>query len=411
MGRKGDLLELIDGAPIGVHSLTGSIWKWTHHERSLRANEALARQSNANISTARLSFGGPPEETSDEHIRVVVALPDRWHIESVEPGRRPRRSHSMGWTPQLHHRIVPDGTVFGDTDVGLLIYPGIAFQRALRLGDPVEDEVAGRRCWKVDATVGRGRHSMRMLPISLSLGGLDHSFWFDGVTGIVLRHVGLVDDEPWSITEFKEVRVNPALTDLDFQFVAPPGCSVERQIDQLIRTAEARGVDLTGVDREDLQAVQAAYQSVMPNNQATSEVRLAMQKAKHVPVGDPPEDEVGARESIEYAFNHLGETDEDGVALVNVQGGRDLPGPLREAQRRVPGAGDNPATLIVDDIKFLRPDEAVVWFSVEVNGERFPMVNGREGRVVKIGERWLIEHATIADLLGFAGVVVPPPNE
>ena len=74
-----------------------------------------------------------------------------------------------------------------------------------------------------------------------------------------------------------------------------------------------------------------------------------------------------------------------------------------------------PATTLpascVDDIKFLRPDEAVVWFSVEVNGERFPMVNGREGRAVKVDGRWLIEHATIADLLGFAGVSVPPPDE
>jgi hypothetical protein len=46
-----------------------------------------------------------------------------------------------------------------------------------------------------------------------------------------------------------------------------------------------------------------------------------------------------------------------------------------------------------------------------VNGERFPMVNGQEGRAVKVGDRWMIAHATIADLLGFAGVVVPPTEE
>ena len=52
-----------------------------------------------------------------------------------------------------------------------------------------------------------------------------------------------------------------------------------------------------------------------------------------------------------------------------------------------------------------------MWYSVEVDGQRFPMANGREGRAVKIGDRWLIEHASIADLLGFAGVVVPAPEE
>jgi hypothetical protein len=261
--------------------------------------------------------------------------------------------------------------------------------------------------------VNRSQTIGRFNPVLMRLGGIDHTFWFDAATGIVLRHVGMIDDEPCTITEFKEIRINPPLTDLDFEFLPPPDAVLTRQVDHLIQIAEARGVDLTGVDRDDLQAVQEAFHQAMRPDQPTPEARLEMQKAKHVPVGDPPEDEPSARESIEYAFNHLGETDDDGVALVNVQSGRDLAGPLSEAQKRVPGAGDNPATasLMVDDIKFLRSDEAVVWFSVEVNGERFPMVNGREGRAVKVGGRWMIERATIADLLGFAGVVVPPPEE
>jgi hypothetical protein len=30
---------------------------------------------------------------------------------------------------------------------------------------------------------------------------------------------------------------------------------------------------------------------------------------------------------------------------------------------------------------------------------------------VKVGDRWLIEHATIADLLSFGGATVPAPEE
>ena len=411
MGSKGDLLELIDGAPIGVHTLSASIWKWTHHERARKANEALARQSNVNVSTATLSFGGPPEETSDEHLRVVVAPPDRWHIESES--RVDVRDGRTRWIGHPTHitELSLDETAFTDTDIGLLVYPGTHFLGALRFGDPVEDEVAGRRCWKVDATTELGRHAMRMFPITMGLGGISHTFWIDAITGIVLRLVGLADDEAWSITEFKEVRINPPLSDLDFQFVAPPDGTVERRVDQLIRMAEVRGIDLSGVDREDPQAVQDAVHSMMRPNNQPAESQLKMQRAKHVPVSDPPDDEAAARESIEYAFNQLGEVDEARSVLVNVQSGRGLVGPLQEAQKRVPGAADNPARLMVDDIKFLRPDEAVVWFSVEVNGQRFPMVNGREGRAVKVDGRWLIEHATIADLLGFAGVAVPSPDE
>ena len=297
-----------------------------------------------------------------------------------------------------------------DTEIGMLMTPGSQLMGALRFREPAEDIVAGRPCLKVSATLHRGHRVGRFNPDEVRFGGIDHTYWFDEVTGVVLRHVGLVDDEPCTIIEFKEVRVNPPLTDLDFLFIAPPDAIVERQVDQMVRMEERRDVDLTGVDREDPRAVQAAMYDMMRANGPTPEVGLTLQKAKHVPVGASPADEAAARESIEHAFNHLGDVDEDGLALVNVQSGRGLVGPLREAQKRVPGAADVPASLIVDDVKFLRLDEAIVWYSVDVNGERFPMVNGREGRAVKVGDRWLIEHATIADLVEFAGIVVPPPE-
>ena len=411
MGSKGDLLELIDDAPIGVSTLSGSVWKWTHHERSRRANEALARKINWNITTAAMSFGGPNEETNDEHLRIMVAPPGRWRIESEE--RVDVRDGRTRWVGQPTYitELSLDDTVLNDTDIGYLVFPGAQLLGALRFASPVEDAVAGRPCWKVEASTKIGRNATWQFPSIMQPGGIDHTFWLDLVTGIVLRHVGIVDGEPWSITEFKEVRINPPLTDLDFRFVGPPGSSFERRVDQLIHSAEMRGVDLTGVDREDPEAVQKALHDLMRPNEPTAEAHREFQKAKHVPTADPPDDEEAARESIVWAFNHLGDLDEGGQVLVNVQSGRGLVEPLKEAQKRVPGAADGPASLIVDDIKFLGPDGAVVWFSVEVNGERFPMVNGREGRAVKVGERWLIEHATIADLLEFAGQVVPTPNE
>jgi outer membrane lipoprotein-sorting protein len=411
MGRKGDLLELIDGAPIGVRTLTGSVWKWTHPDRSQRALTELTRSHGGSVSIAR--FGSSVGETTDEHIRVWLSIPDRWRFESEE--QVDLRNGATRWigssthiTEMTHHE-----STLEETEIGLLVAPGDQLLGALRFGEPTDDVVAGRPCLKVSASITWDHAARRFNPQFVRLGAIDHTFWFDEATGIALRHVGLVDDEPCTIIEFTEIRINPPLTDLDFEFVPPPDAVVTRQVEVFLQMAEARGVDLSGVDREDLQAVQEAFHRSMRPDQPTPESRLEMQKAKHVPVGDPPDDEVAARESIEYAFNNLGETDADGDSLVNVQSARGLVGPLQEAQKRVPGAGDNPATasLIVDSIRFLRSDEAVVWFSVEVNGERFPMVNGREGRAVKVGDRWMIEHATIADLLGFAGVVVPPPEE
>jgi hypothetical protein len=409
MGRKGDLLELIDGSPIGVTTLTGSVWTWTHHERSQRAFEELTRGRGVSVGLAR--FGDPPGETSDQHVHVWLDLPDRWRFESGHQlDLRNGPTRWVGSSTQITE-LTHDLGGLEETEIGRLITSGSRLLGALRFGEPAEEFVAGRPCLKVDATVDTGPGARRLLPGAVRLRGVDHTYWFDATTGIVLRHVGLIDGDPCSITEFKEVRINPPLTDVEFEFVPPPAAVVTRQVDHLIRMAELRGIDLTGVDREDPQAVQAAVHDMMRPDQPAPEALLELQMAKHVPLGAGPDDEAAARESIGYAFEHLGEDDGDGVELVNVQSGRGLVGPLAEAQKRVPGAADGPASLLVDGIKFLRADEAVVWFSVEVNGVRFPMVNGREGRAVKVGDRWLIEHATIADLLRFAGVVVPPLEE
>jgi len=73
MGRKGDLLELIDGAPIGVSTLTGSVWKWTHREQQQRAFMELACTHGGARGIAR--FGGPVGETSDQRFRYLATFP------------------------------------------------------------------------------------------------------------------------------------------------------------------------------------------------------------------------------------------------------------------------------------------------------------------------------------------------
>ena len=102
---------------------------------------------------------------------------------------------------------------------------------------------------------------------------------------------------------------------------------------------------------------------------------------------------------------------EDGSTLVNVHGGQNLAELLKRAATRVPSGDSSAVKMVVDDVLFLRPDEAVVWFGVEVDGQRFAMVDGREGRAVLVDGRWMIEHATMIDLIGFAGVSWHPPGQ
>ena len=215
----------------------------------------------------------------------------------------------------------------------------------------------------------------------MRLGGIDHTFWFDVGTGVVLRHVGLIDGEPCATAEFKDVRVNQPIPDETFRFVPPPDAVVEPQVLEFLR---------------------------MPP--PLPEARLEAQRAKHVPLGRPPVDQAAARSAIEYAYAHYMEGDDTGEVLVNIQEGRGLAELLQQAGRRIPGRPEGEARFLVDHIKFLRPDEAVVWFSLEIAGTRIGIVNGREGRAVLVDGRWMIEHATIVDLVGMAGVVVPPTS-
>jgi hypothetical protein len=407
MGLKGDFFELIDGAPHNLLSLRGSLWKWRHHDRRRRAVEQMARRGGGSVSR----FGGEPDtETTDEHLRLWLGATHRWRIES--DSRIDVKDGHTRWIGGLSHVVEDDDDTssLDDTEVGILLRPGFHLLGLLHFDFPIETEVDGRRCLKVDATTDLSHRFPRPMALGMRLGGIDHQFWFDLDTGIILRHVGLVDGDPCAISEFKDLVINERIPDEDFAFIPPPDATVERRIDQLLRTAEMRGADLADVDTGDPAAVQAAIHSTMNPGQPAPEVVIEKRRAKHVPMGDPPEDEATARTSIEYAYSHHAEVDASGANLVNVQMGSGLAGPLGQAARRIPGNPSGTPKIVVDDIKFLRPDEAVVWFSVEVDGNRLQFVNGREGRAVLVGDRWLVEHATLADLLGMAAVQVPPPS-
>jgi hypothetical protein len=329
------------------------VWKWTHHERSQRVFTELTRPHGASVGIAR--FGGSVGETTDEHLRVWLNLPDQWRFESDDHVNL--RNGATRWIGGSTHitELAHDETTLEDTEIGMLMMPGSQLMGALRFGEPTNDLIAGRPCLKVSATLDRGHGARRFNPVDVRLGCIDHTYWFDEVTGIALRLDGLIDDEPCTIIGFKEVEGQPSPHRPRLPVHRTPRCDRRTTGRLLVRMAEIRGVDLTGVDREDLQAVQAAMHGMRRSNQPAPEIRLTLQKAKHVPVGDPPADGASARESIDYAFTHHDEVDESGEDLVNVQRGRGLAGPHREAQRRVPAGPDSTAKIVLDDVKPVRP--------------------------------------------------------
>jgi hypothetical protein len=218
--KRGDLYDLIDRAPVGLGSFNASLWKWTHRERSARAIERL---SNGRAMVHLIGSAGPIRDTDDEHEQVWLVLPDKWRIESGD--RIDLRNGSSRWNDRLNHIIESQDMAVGldQTDLGIMIEPGTHLMGAIRFEDPTEDEIGGRRCWRTNASTAvmgpEHRHHLNVL--SMRLGGIDHQFWFDAETGIILRHVGLIDDQPCSIAEFTSVTINQPI----------PGCRGRRSVD------------------------------------------------------------------------------------------------------------------------------------------------------------------------------------
>jgi outer membrane lipoprotein-sorting protein len=406
VGDKGDLFELIDEAPVNLRTFQATLWTWRHHERARQAVEASVQHTGGSV--AHMMVGsGPIEETSDTHEQIAIQLPNRWRIDGTD--RIEISDGSSRWVGRSGHitHLTSDQPDIDSTELGPMIHPGAFLFGQLQFAMPGIDQIAGRDTWRVEARPNTIRAMGR--PIPMTLGGIEQIFWFDAETGIVLRHVGLFEEQPCTIHEFSNLSLNQPLGEEMFQYDPRPGEKVETQADQLLRMADHRGIDLGEVDRKDPKSIQAALSASM-RGQPTTEQMAQRRRDKHVPVGAPPADQAEARHQIEYAFGHLDEVGADGTTLVNVQSGEKMADLLTQARRRLPNSDPTAVKTVVDDVLFLRSDAAVIWFGIEVDGQRFPMVNGREGRAVLLDDRWLVERATVVDLLGFAGVSYPPNN-
>ena len=104
----------------------------------------------------------------------------------------------------------------------------------------------------------------------------------------------------------------------------------------------------------------------------------------------------------------MGDTGPDG-SLPNVEAGQGLATVFERARLRAPGPPSQITTLL-DDVRFLSAERALIWYSVLLDGRPLSAVAGRQGHAVMVDGRWLVERATFADVVGLAGVSCPPPE-
>ena len=247
-----------------------------------------------------------------------------------------------------------------------------------------------RRCWQVDAKRDLARPSM----MQMLMPGDRFSLTVDQETGVVLRFDEWSGGAELSSTEWLLFEPLDRVDDVVFDDALPPGVVVKSPAEAALKHALAIGVDVTGVDTSDIDAIGRAI---------LNRHRPAL-LAHHIATGKTPVDVERAEIEIRAAFAGLSE--EDDGSLPNVEAGDGLAATARRAAERHAGGV---VVIEVREIKFLTEVRAVVVFVIVIDDDRV-LLGETVGEAVVSNGRWRVARNTFAQLMRLAGVGPPEPE-
>ena len=268
---RADLLALVEAAPGPLRTIEAALTRWVDLRLVAAVHEHLARFSGLGgdggaVPRPAVEKGedadptGRGSEALDESLAyVLVALPDRWRV--VGRGHIAVSDGHQSWVGTGSLVTERDSTRAALHDagpIGACLYPG-PLLGWLDFGDPEPDERVGRFCWTVDAyprplSGGAGTveppapvAAASRLPEEFL--GVEHRFWFEARTGIVLRHEGMLEGQPCSRTELTDLVIDDPIPPDEF---SPPPEAIVRSSHELLRDHLTElGVDPNTVDLDD----------------------------------------------------------------------------------------------------------------------------------------------------------------
>jgi hypothetical protein len=271
MTSRGDLLGLVEAAPGPLRTIEAALTRWVDLHTVAAVHEHLAHVSGLagdgqvpQPGAEKSEAGGEPApdgpEGVDESLSyVLVAPPDRWRV--VGRGHIAVSDGHQSWVGTGSLVTERDSTRAALQDagpIGACLYPG-QLPDWLDFGDPEPDERAGCFCWTVDAFPRplRGAPGVPapVAPVAAASRlpeeflGVEHRFWFEARTGIVLRHEGWLEGQPCSRTELTDVVMDNTIPPDEF---SPPPEAIVRSSHELLRDhLTGLGVDPNTVDLDD----------------------------------------------------------------------------------------------------------------------------------------------------------------
>jgi hypothetical protein len=129
---------------------------------------------------------------------------------------------------------------------------------------------------------------------------------------------------------------------------------------------------------------------------------------EQVTPGEPPADSERAREAISEAFARYGDLSDDGSAALGVEGGESLGWAVAEARAKHPSYQDVEIGFTVDEVVFVDPEHAAVWYSLLMHGRTY--LSRQRGDAVLIDGEWLMARSTFNQIMALGGVTLPPAD-
>jgi hypothetical protein len=122
--------------------------------------------------------------------------------------------------------------------------------------------------------------------------------------------------------------------------------------------------------------------------------------------GEQPTDPHDARAEIKVVFSTgYSALSEDGQSAMRVEKGADLGWAVAAARANRTAYLDREIIFTVDEIVFVDPEHAAVWFSIFVNGGQ--VLNGHRGDAVLVDGEWKMALSTFTQMMAMAGVSLP----
>jgi outer membrane lipoprotein-sorting protein len=407
-------------------TLQGTVRAWLNHGRIRRRMAESAEEYGGAIASVNLVAAGPrtgppPSDEVETVTRFWIERDGRSRIEVLSPDGRVQRTmvddgRSVLTVPEQGQIVRTDRRQPPVQTQGVWTGDPRSLLANVRLRFGREETVAGRPAVRLEAVRSAGERPVFLGgdPVARAVMTSGGNATVDVATGLLLRFEARdADGRPLSRHEFVAIEVDEPIADDVFSCQIPPERLERTPTEIQFEMLERAGVDVSGLDRDDLAGVRRAldehFRQIRDDRAPQgamgpiARVRRALAETV-VPLGPPPDDVEEAKFQIREVLKRVpdddvprAETVEWGELLDRYAEGRPKPPPH-------PMVGDQTVEFVLVDVAFLRDDEAVVAFEIRLSrGGSFQT----KGRVVKVGDRWLLSYDSWANLQEMGGYHVP----